>query len=88
MTHLFTVLFFGLVLGASIATLWSVIEENADAVLANLPWRMRQQARSGPPVKVNWVRGRSASRRAYCATPSNGSDSPMRAITVSPAMVR
>ena len=50
MTHLFTVLFFASVLGAAIAILWSVIDENSEAVLANLPWKVRRE--TSPPVVV------------------------------------
>jgi hypothetical protein len=40
-TQLFTVLFFAAVLGIAVAVLWSMVEENADAILANLPWKAR-----------------------------------------------
>ena len=50
MTHLFTVLFFASVLGAAIAILWSVIDENSEAVLANLPWKARRK--TAPPAVV------------------------------------
>jgi hypothetical protein len=49
-THLFTVLFFASVLGAAIAILWSVIDENSEAVLANLPWKARRK--TAPPAVV------------------------------------
>ena len=87
MTQLFTVLFFATVLGGAIAIIWSVVDENLELVLANMPWK----ARSAPPrpqVIVRKVAGRSADRRDYCATPSISSDTPRRAITVSPATVR
>ncbi len=87
MTHLFTVLFFGAVLGSAIAILWSVIEENLDAVLANMPWKARQAAEQ-PRVVVRSVNGRSPSRRNYCATPSMTSATPVRARMVSPATMR
>lgn len=87
MTHLFTVLFFATVLGAAIAILWSVVDENLEAVLANLPWKARA-SRPQPPVIVHSVNGRSPRRRDYCATPSISSAAPSRARTVSPATVR
>jgi hypothetical protein len=86
-THLFTVLFFGAVLGSAIAILWSVVEENLDAVLANMPWKARGAAPS-PKVVVRSVNGRSPARRNYCATPSMNSATPSRARMVSPATVR
>jgi hypothetical protein len=86
-THLFTVLFFATVLGAAVAILWSVVDENLDAVLANMPWKARA-AQPRPPVIVRSVNGRSPSRRNYCATPSISSFTPSRARTVSPATVR
>ena len=87
MTHLFTVLFFGAVLGSTIAILWSVVEENLDAMLANMPWKVRH-AGPAPRVVVRSVNGRSPSRRDYCATPSMSSATPSRARMVSPATVR
>lgn|GEM_PF-6297659 len=87
MTHLFTVLFFAAVLGSAIAILWSVIDENLDAVLANMPWKARL-AGPQPRVVVRSVNGRSPARRSYCATPSISSATPSRARTVSPATVR
>ena len=87
MTHLFTVLFFASVLGAAIAILWSVVDENFEAVLANLP-RNARAARPQPRVVVRSVNGRSPSRRNYCATPSISSVTPSFARTVSPATVR
>jgi hypothetical protein len=86
-THLFTVLFFGAVLGSAIAILWSVVEENLDPVLANMPWKARRAAPS-PKVVVRSVNGRSPSRRNYCATPSISSATPSFARMVSPATVR
>ncbi len=86
MTHLFTVLFFASVLGAAIAILWSVVDENFEAVLANMPWKARA-AHPQPRVVVRSVNGRSPSRRNYCATPSISSVTPIRARTVSPATV-
>ena len=86
MTHLFTVLFFASVLGAAIAILWSVVDENFEAVLANMPWKARV-ARPQPRVVVRSVNGRSPSRRNYCATPSMSSATPSLARTVSPATV-
>ena len=88
MTQLFTVLFFAGVLGAAIAMLWSVIDENLPAVLANMPWKSRLQPQAGPRVVVRSVNGRSPNRRSYCATPSMSSVTPSRASTVSPATVR
>jgi hypothetical protein len=86
-THLFTVLFFAGMLGMAVAILWSVIDENRDAVLANMPWKPRHAAPQ-PRVIVRKVPGRSAARRqAYWATPSISSDTPSRARTVSPATV-
>lgn len=86
MTHLFTVLFFASVLGAAIAILWSVIDEHSELMLANMPWKARRQAT--PPVALRKVPGRSPDRRqAYWATPSISSDTPRRAMTVSPATV-
>ena len=88
MTQLFTVLFFATVLGAAIAMLWAVIDENLDAVMANMPWKARAARRAPQPrVVVRSVNGRSPSRRNYCATPSMSSATPMRARTVSPATV-
>ena len=87
MTQLFAILFFAGVLGAAIAILWSVVDEHRDLMLANMPWKKR--AAPAPQVIVHRVRGRSADRRqAYWATPSISSETPRRAITVSPAMVR
>lgn len=88
MTQLFTVLFFAGVLGAAIAMLWSVIDENLPAVLANMPWKSRLQPPARPRVVVRSVNGRSPNRRNYCATPSMSSVTPSRAKTVSPATVR
>ena len=89
MTHLFTVLFFATVLGAAIAILWSVVDENLEAVLANLPWKARApQPQARPRVVVRSVNGRSPARRNYCATPSMSSVTPSLARTVSPATVR
>lgn len=88
MTQLFAILFFAGVLGAAIAILWSVVEEHRDLVLANMPWK-RQVAAPAPRMVVRTVPRRSAERRqAYWATPSISSDTPRRAITVSPATVR
>ena len=87
MTHLFTVLFFAAVLGSAIAILWSVVADNLDAVLTNLPWKARQSVPQ-PRVVVRSVNGRSPSRRNYCATPSISSATPSRARMVSPATVR
>ena len=87
MTHLFTVLFFGAVLGSAIAILWSVVEENFEAVKANMPWKAREAAEQ-PRVIVRSVNGRSPSRRNYCATPSMSSATPVRARMVSPATTR
>ena len=86
MTHLFTVLFFASVLGAAIAILWSVVDENLEAVLANMPWKARA-AQPQPRVVVRSVNGRSPNRRNYCATPSMSSATPILARTVSPATV-
>jgi hypothetical protein len=86
-THLFTVLFFASVLGAAIAILWSVVDENLEAVLANMPWKPRA-AHPQPRVVVRSVNGRSPDRRNYCATPSMSSVTPSLARTVSPATVR
>ncbi len=87
MTHLFTVLFFAAVLGSAVAILWSVVDENLDAVLANMPWKARQSVPQ-PRVVVRSVNGRSPSRRNYCATPSISSATPSLARMVSPATVR
>jgi hypothetical protein len=86
-THLFTVLFFGAVLGSAVAILWSVVEENLAAVLANMPWKARRSV-AQPRVIVRSVNGRSPSRRDYCATPSISSATPNFARMVSPATVR
>ena len=86
MTHLFTVLFFASVLGAAIAILWSVVDEDFEAVLANMPWKARAD-HPQPRVVVRSVNGRSPTRRNYCATPSMSSATPSRARTVSPATV-
>ena len=86
MTHLFTVLFFASVLGAAIAILWSVVDENFEAVLANMPWKTRAD-HPQPRAVVRSVNGRSPNRRNYCATPSMSSATPSRARTVSPATV-
>ena len=86
MTQLFTVLFFAGVLGVAIASLWSVVDEHRDLMLANMPWKPRAVV---PEVVVRRVPGRSADRRqSYWATPSISSDTPRRAMTVSPATVR
>ena len=84
MTHLFTVLFFAGVLGAAIAILWSVVDENLDAVMANLPWK----ARTAPPPVTLVVRKVDVTSGAYWAVPSINSAMPIRARIVSPAMVR
>lgn len=87
MTHLFTVLFFAGVIGVSIALLWSVVDENRDLMMANMPWKPRAMPASD--VTVRKVARRSAQRRpSYWATPSISSDLPRRAMTVSPATVR
>ncbi len=86
MTHLFTVLFFASVLGAAIAILWSVVDENFEAVRANMPWKARAP-HPQPRVVVRSVNGRSPDRRNYCATPSISSATPSLARTVSPATV-
>lgn len=87
MTHLFTVLFFAGVLGAAAAMLWSVVDEHRDLVLANLPWKKRSAP--APQVVVRKAPGRNPDRRqAYWAMPSISSDTPSRAMTVSPATVR
>lgn len=85
MTHLFAALFFAATLVLCVAMLIELWREHKALVLANLPWRSRQaQEPMLPPA-----RGRgAAARRSYCATPSISSDTPRRAITVSPAMVR
>jgi hypothetical protein len=83
-THLFTVLFFGLVLGASVAILWSVVDENLDKVMANLPWKSHARL----PRRDIVVRKVDPTKRAYWTVPSISSDAPMRARTVSPAMAR
>ena len=85
---MFTVLFFAGVLGAAIAILWSVVDENLDAVMANLPWKARNKAAPTPRVIVHRVNGRSPRRRDYCATPPMVSVTPSRARIVSPATVR
>ncbi len=41
MAQLFTILFFAAVLGTAIAILWSVVDENRAALLANRPWKVR-----------------------------------------------
>lgn len=83
MTQLFAILFFAGVLGAAVAILWSVVDEHRDLVLANLPWRER------PPAQARRPPGRNPDRRQlYWAMPSISSDTPRRAMTVSPATVR
>ena len=79
MTHLLAILFFAGVLGASVALLWSVIDENRTLMLANLPWKPQ---RTRPPTEV------IVRRVGYWAAPSISSERPIRASTVSPAMVR
>ncbi len=87
MTHLFTVLFFAGVLGAAVAILWSVVDEHRDLMLANMPWK--KSAPPAPHVTVRKAPGRSPDRRqAYWAMPSINSDTPSRAMIVSPATVR
>jgi len=76
--QLLAILFFASVLGASVALLWSTIDEHRDLILANLPWRTLPPA---PPILA--IR-----RVSYCATPSRSSDTPVLARIVSPAMVR
>ena len=56
MAILFTVLFFAAVLGLSVAVIWSVVDENLDLVLANMPWK----ARNAAPVPQVVVRRASA----------------------------
>jgi hypothetical protein len=82
-THLFTVLFFGAVLGSAIAILWSVVDENLEAVLANLPWNARK-----PPARPVAVVKVSPASRDYWTVPSINSATPIRARTVSPAIAR
>ena len=82
MTHLFTVLFFAGILGAAIAILWSVVDENRDLVMANMPWKER----APKPPAILAVRKVDTSSRAYWAVPSISSSMPIRARTVSPAM--
>ena len=77
--HLLAILFFAGVLGACVAMLWAVIEENQALVLANLPWKKRL---SSPPLETVVRRVR------YCATPSSSSETPVLARIVSPATVR
>ena len=79
MANLFTVLFFAAVLGVAIAAIWSVVDENLELVLANMPWKSRQAAATREII----VR-----KSAYWATPSISSETPSLAMTVSPAMVR
>ncbi len=49
MIQLFTVLFFGFVLGTAVAIIWSVIAENLEAVRSNLPWKAQV---SRPPIRT------------------------------------
>ncbi len=82
MTHLFALLFFAGVLGAVIAMLWSMFDEDRALIAANMPWKPRDPA---PLVSVRSV---SRNGSAYWATPSITSDRPSRASTVSPAITR
>ncbi|HEY0115561.1 MAG TPA: hypothetical protein VGB54_07550 [Allosphingosinicella sp.] len=54
---MFTVLFFASVLGLAVAILWSVVDENLDLMLANMPWKPRK---AGPRPHVVVRQGRSA----------------------------
>lgn len=79
-------LFFASVLGTAVAILWSVVDEHRDLVLANLPWRERTLQ---PRVQARRPPRRNPDRRQlYWARPSISSDTPRRAMTVSPATVR
>jgi len=80
-TQLFAILFFASVLGVAVAILWSVVDENRDLVLANMPWSKRLPP--APPVTVR----RAPALLLYWAMPSISSDKPARATTVSPATV-
>ncbi len=82
MTHLFALLFFAGILGAVIALLWTIFDEDRALIAANMPWKARME---GPRAVVRSV---SRNGRAYWATPSITSDTPTRASTVSPAMTR
>lgn len=82
MTHLFALLFFAGVLGAVIAMLWSIFDEDRALISANMPWKARGE---GPRVTVRSV---SRNGRNYWATPSITSNTPSRASTVSPAITR
>ena len=88
MAQLFTVLFFAAILGTAIAAIWSVIDENLDLVMANMPWKARSASSRMPAPRVLSRRPVRTARAPYCATPSRRSETPTRAITVSPAMVR
>lgn len=83
MAQLFATLFFAGVLGIAVAVLWSVIANNRALVMANLPWATGHESR---PEAL--VRGASRDGSNYWATPSINSDTPSRAITVSPAITR
>jgi hypothetical protein len=50
-------LFFASVLGLAVAILWSVVDENLDLMLANMPWKPRK---AGPRPHVVVRQGRSA----------------------------
>lgn len=82
MTHLFALLFFAGLLGAVIAILWTIFDEDRALITANMPWK----AGGDRPRAI--VRSVSRNGRNYWATPSITSDRPTRASTVSPAMTR
>lgn len=82
MTHLFALLFFAAVLGAVIALLWTIFDEDRALIAASMPWKAGEQR----PRAI--VRAVSRDGRNYWATPSMTSETPTRARMVSPASTR